>query len=468
METIPLPPEFKQGKLVKRTESICPSCLQKIDADVYARDGQVWMDKECAEHGHFSALLSNDIQTYLVSAAVKNRGASGCGCESGGCGAPVSKDSAVDNHSCTLMVEITQKCNLTCPTCYAASSPQNDDFLRLDKYRELLDTLREKEHGDADVLQISGGEPTLHPDMLEMVDIAYEKGFKQVYVNTNGIKLSQRKYAETLAASKNPIYIYLQFDGLDSKTYAALRGSERLSDVKQRALKNCEDLGIEAIPIMTLTKGINDSEVEAFLNVALSSSAVNKVMIQPAMYSGRYVNPRRLDRLTASDTIDLIVEQSGVFTKEDFTPIPCGDPNCFRMALAIRTESGLVPVSRYFPTYDQWQDEFVAKELESVSDTFDNAEGLSSMLAWSVEHGAISKLEEDKIDELLEAVALASIGKGSAGWRGLFAIGIKPFMDAYTYDQDRIDDCCAHIASQDGEPISFCQYNAINRAKGEL
>lgn len=466
MDAVLPPPEFRQGTLIKRTLSICPTCLKQIDASVYNRDGRVWMDKECDEHGHYSALLSNDVETYLVSSAVKAK--DGCGCGAGGCGVSVPNGSAVENHSCTLMVEITQKCNLTCPTCYAASSPQNDDFMELEEYSELLDTLREKEHGDADVLQISGGEPSLHPDMLEMVRIAYKKGFKQVYVNTNGIKLAKREYAEKIARFEYPIYLYLQFDGLDSKTYAALRGSERLSEVKQRALKNCEELGIEAIPIMTLTKGINDSEVKDFLDVSVASSAVNKVMIQPAMYSGRYVNPRRLDRLTASDTIDLIVAQSGVFTKEDFTPIPCGDPNCFRMALAIRGENGLIPVSRYFPSFDQWEDEKIAKELESVSDTFDDAEALSAMLAWSVEHGAISQLEEDEIDELLEAVALASVKKGEAGWQGLFAIGIKPFMDAYTYDQDRIDGCCAHIASREGEPVSFCQYNAINRAQGNL
>jgi uncharacterized radical SAM superfamily Fe-S cluster-containing enzyme len=128
----------------------------------------------------------------------------------------------------------------------------------------------------------------------------------------------------------------------------------------------------------------------------------------------------------------------------------------------------LVPVSRYFPPYEKWKEAQIAEKLEAVSDTFDNAGELTEVLSWSVDSGALSKLTDEEVDLLLDVVVEATEKQGEAGWQGLFAIGIKPFMDAYTYDQDRIDSCCAHIASRSGEPVSFCQYNAINRAKGEL
>lgn len=418
------------------------------------------MDKVCDDCGPYSAIVSSESESYLR--APKNGEPQSCSCGPGGCG------SAIENHSCVLLVEITQKCNLTCPTCYAASSPENDHFLSVDEYHTLLNKLLENRHGNADAVQISGGEPTLHPDLLEMIEIAYEKGFRHVYVNTNGVKLSNPEFAKSLSLLTRPVSIYLQFDGAKASTYATLRGNGKLGDIKKRALANCEKFGIEVVPVMTLTRGVNDDEVKVFLDTAASSNTVNKVMIQPAMYSGRYVNPRRLDRLTAADAIHLIAEQSDVFKKEDFSPIPCGDPNCFRMALALRTDEGLVPVSRYFPSYQQWMDASIAQQLDSISDTFDRPDALAQALSIGADSESLAKLEDHEVDTLLDTIALISESKEDGNWRGLFAIGIKPFMDAYTYDQDRIDGCCTHIAARDGTPVSFCQYNAINRAKGDL
>lgn len=454
-------PDFGSGTHLKITQSLCPGCLDSISADVYSRDGQVWMDKTCEKCGAFSALLSSRSDEYFVSRKDSQKPDT-CGCGTGGCG------SAIDNHSCVLLVEITQKCNLACPTCYAASSPQNDHFLSLEEYDLLLDRLLENQHGDADALQISGGEPTLHPDLLTIIEHAYEKGFRQVYINSNGIKLSQPKFAAALGALNPKPLVYLQLDGDKAETYQTLRGNNKLFDVKRRALENLEANGIETIPVMTLTRGVNDDQIDTFLQISSSSKAVNKVMIQPAMYSGRYVNPRKLNRITASDTIGLIAEQSGIFSREDFTPIPCGDPNCFRMALALRTPDGLLPISRYFPPFEKWKSESISETITDLTDAFDDAGALQQALSLVGESEALANLPESELDRLLDAVAAASESPAEDGWSNLFAVGIKPFMDAYTYDQDRIDTCCTHIAARDGTPVSFCQYNAINRPTGNL
>ena len=454
-------PHFREGELIKKTTSLCPECLDYIEAEVYRRNDSVWMDKTCQKCGPYSALLASKASEYLIKAP-ESAQPSGCGCGSSGCG------SAIDNHSCVLLVEITQKCNLTCPTCYAASSPQNDHFLSLQEYEDLLDKLLANQHGDADALQLSGGEPTIHPDLLPMIDMAYAKGFKQVYINTNGLKLSQTSFAESLASLGKPLSIYLQFDGTTPEVYGVLRGNEKLVDVKTKALENCATYGFEAIPVMTLTRGVNDQQISEFIQVASRSPAVNKAMIQPAMYSGRYVNPRRIDRITASDTIGLIAEQSGIFSRDDFTPIPCGDPNCFRMALALRSEDGLIPVSRYFPPYEKWANPEISDGISAVTDTFDDPDALQRALAMASESEALAQLPEDELDRLIDLMSGNGEKDESEGWGRLFAIGIKPFMDAYTYDQDRIDTCCTHITARDGTPVSFCQYNALNRPQGNL
>ena len=262
METIAerdeLPPGYGAGTEIKVTRSLCPVCLARIPAHVRARDGQVWMDKRCGRHGSFSAQLSSDVSHYYRHDA-RLDSAGGC------CGPGQHCGDQVANHSCNMLIEITQRCNLTCPTCYADSSPDRHETMELSRFRGLVDELIDKGKGDADLIQLSGGEPTLHPDLTEMIAYALERGVKQVYINTNGIRLAHRPFAEELASFGGRVSLYLQFDGLERRTLRLLRGREDLAETKLEALANCEALGLSAVPVMTLTRDINDGEVGSFL-----------------------------------------------------------------------------------------------------------------------------------------------------------------------------------------------------------
>ena len=269
-----VPPDFGVGHLIKTTTSLCPECLQRVPARVLERDGEVWMDKICELHGQYTAQLASDVAHYY---RYDERLASvGSGCCSPGrhCGDQVA------NHSCNMLLEITQRCNLTCPTCYADSSPERDETMSMERFRELVDSLVARGKGDADLIQLSGGEPTIHPQLLDMIAYALERGVKQVYINTNGIRLAQRSFAEALAAFDGRVFAYLQFDGLKPTTLRLLRGRENLVETKLKALANCDELGIPTVPVMTMTAGINDDELGAFLETALRHpNAVQKVMI---------------------------------------------------------------------------------------------------------------------------------------------------------------------------------------------
>lgn len=451
-------PACGTGRFVKRTTSLCPECLARVPAEVRARGGEVWMDKACPEHGRFSALLASDEAHYFVADPAASALGSCCG-PARHCGDQVA------NHSCNLLIEITQRCNLTCPTCYADSSPTNDEFLPYPRFTELLDELLAKGKGDADLIQLSGGEPTIHPEFFACLDRALAR-VKQVYVNTNGIRLADRAFAEKLAARGPKVSVYLQFDGFKRSTLELLRGKGELLETKLRAADHCDELGLNTVPVMTLTPGVNDDEVGAFLRFAVARPrSVRKVMIQPAMYSGRYENPRAVRRLTAGDVAKLVAAQTdGLFGEADFTPIPCSDPNCFSTAVALRGPGGLVPVSRYLPRYAEWTAGANAALIAAVADTFDAPDGLAGLIGKVLGSGGGAALDEATVDRLLDLVA--AVPDGATGWDGLFAIGVKPFMDAHTYDQDRIDKCCVHIVARDGTPVSFCEYNAVNRPTG--
>ena len=141
------------------------------------------MDKTCPEHGAFSAQLATNAAHYYLHDPKLDTAGSCCG-PGQHCGDQVA------NHSCNMLIEITQRCNLTCPTCYASSSPDHHEFMTLERFRDLVDDLLAKGKGSADLIQLSGGEPTLHPELGPMIDYALERGVRQVYINTNGIKLS--------------------------------------------------------------------------------------------------------------------------------------------------------------------------------------------------------------------------------------------------------------------------------------
>jgi uncharacterized radical SAM superfamily Fe-S cluster-containing enzyme len=472
--------DHDQGNLIKSTGSICPVCLEPVTAQVRERSGQVWMDKTCTEHGEFSALLSADVRHYYKSE--KDPQSSGSCCGPSSCSLPVSATEESQgtapwlNHSCTILIEIIERCNLSCPTCFAGSTPQHSGLMCLDEFTRQVDRLAEGGKRGSDMIQLSGGEPTIHPDFFRMIEVLFERGFHQVCVNSNGIKLAKESFANRLADcmaryAKGQIFVYLQFDGFDDRTHLELRGRADLLEIKRSAMQNCHEAGIKVHPVMTLTRGVNDHEVGDFVRLAVENPWLKNVVIQPAMYSGRYDNPRRVDRLTLADTVSLICEQFGEFSPRDFMPIPCSDPNCFGMASALRTKKGLVPVSRYFPAYENWGSDNNRDLIERFTDTINGPQALAEAIRWvSSESQAgeiLDQLEDDEVDSLLDVLAGLEGGEELAGdlWDNILTISIKPFMDAWTYDQDRIDKCCVHILDHAGNPVSFCEFNAVNRPR---
>ena len=463
-----------QGRKIKTTTSICPRCLASIKAQVLERDNEVWMDKSCDQHGRFSALLSSDIQHYYESTGQQLSGKSCCGSSCGqpaGVSGSMADSQAWANHSCTILIEITERCNLTCPTCFAGSSPQHSHMMDLDEFTRQVDQLVAGGKSGSDMIQLSGGEPTIHPQFIEMVELLFDRGFKKVCINSNGIKLAQTAFTRKLAGCTRAfpdaeLFVYLQFDGFRESTHQTLRGRTDLLETKRKALALCEANDISIHPVMTLTRGINDSEVGDFVQLAVDTPELKNVVIQPAMYSGRYDNPRLQKRLTLADTVKLICEQFGVFSPDDFMPIPCSDPNCFGMAVAFRTAGGLVPVSRYFPRYQDWGGDEARELIDTFTDTINGPGALREAIRWATKNGhiddALEGLGDTQVNELLDAVIDAQSG-GKDIWDKLLTISIKPFMDAYTYDQDRIDQCCVHILDKQGNPVSFCEFNAINR-----
>ncbi|MBK6514905.1 MAG: radical SAM protein [Polyangiaceae bacterium] len=428
---------------MKTTISTCPTCLEKIPARLFEREGRVYLSKTCASHGETEALVADDASLHW------NAGPEG------------SKGCCSLNHSCTLIFEITERCNLTCPTCFTASSPEPSWMMPLAELEAKLDRLIAAGKGAADMIQLSGGEPTVHPELVDMVELAFAKGIRKVYVNTNGIRLARDvELVRRLAAvdgGRDRLQFYLQLDGFEERTHQLIRGAKGLSPVKRQAIHNLGEHGLFALPVMTVTRGVNLEEIGAVVRMVVEHHPrMNTVILQPAFYAGRYDNDRSAQRLTLSEVAREVARQTnGMFSPEDFGPIPCSHPSCFALAVGLVRDGKVIPVSRYFPKFSTWKDPAVAPTIERFTDRMP-------------QHMLEALAEDNLLDELLD---LLSQGDDTASWadyRSFVLVGIKPFMDAHTYDQDRVDRCCVHVVDRSGAPVSLCEYNTLRRPRGLL
>jgi uncharacterized radical SAM superfamily Fe-S cluster-containing enzyme len=212
-----------------QTQSLCEICLKLVPTKIQILDNEVWYEKRCREHGVQSTLVSTDAAYWrLCKDFIKpgdrplqfqHRTEFGCPYDCGLC-------PDHEQHSCLALIEITEHCNLTCPVCFAESAPTRTKFTPLATVEKMLDALVASE-GEPDLVQISGGEPTLHPDFFEILDAVRARPIRHVMINTNGLRIAREKdFVARLAENKRGLEVYLQFDSLQRDALVNLRGAD--------------------------------------------------------------------------------------------------------------------------------------------------------------------------------------------------------------------------------------------------
>jgi uncharacterized radical SAM superfamily Fe-S cluster-containing enzyme len=297
--------------------------------------------------------------------------------------------------------------------------------------------------GELDSVQLTGGEATLHPDFFEMLAFLQgQKAVKKIYLPTNGILAARPEFAARLAAYRDRLMVLLQFDGHDRQTNMALRDADT-AKLRDRVIESLGTHDIQMQLTMTLTKSVNEDQAGWVVDTGMKHSHVKVIAMQPATYSGRYdLKPDPMNRLTLSDMVKAIVSQVRRRTKEeDFVPIPCSHPNCGWITLYVR---------RFGMTFN------IVKhvDLPAVMGRVANRTLLST--------GELREVVGTKKNGLAGRIA-AGIGKKVIRSTDVFGVAIKPFMDRFNYDQDRVSACCHHLLDTEGRPVSFCEYNALIR-----
>lgn len=444
------------------TTSVCSTCLHPVEAKIIFKDDHVYMDKWCQAHGTERVLISDDVEYYRLCREVfvkhpempqifNTRMEYGCPYDCGLCPDHMQ-------HSCLSVVEITDNCNLNCPVCYAESGPHRETHKSLDEVLRMLDAVVANE-GEADVVQLSGGEPTLHPQFWDILDAAKARPIKHVMVNTNGIAIAQDPaFAQRLAGYAPGIEVYLQFDSLRGEVHKTLRGAD-LTRIRRQALEHLNAAGLSTTLVVTLKKGLNDDEIGAIIEFALSQPCVRGVTLQPIQDAGRVEDyDPRLHRLTVSEIRRKIAEQSALFTLADVVPVPC-NPDTLAMAYAIKTADGAVPLTRYL-------DPQTLVEGSANTIVFERDEQFKASMKdqvfklFSTNHSPES--QANCLSELMCCLPLIAAPE-QLRYDNVFRVLIVQFMDAYSLDVRALKKSCIHFAQPDGKMIPFESYNLLYR-----
>jgi 7,8-dihydro-6-hydroxymethylpterin dimethyltransferase len=443
------------------TVSICSKCLRRVDAKIIFEDGNVFMLKNCAEHGFEKVLIATDIEYYKnirnynkpgeIPLQFNTKTHFGCPYDCGLC-----QDH--EQHSCLTIVEITDRCNLSCPTCYAMSSPHYGRHRTIEEVERMLDIIVANE-GEPDVVQISGGEPTIHPDFFEILDIAKRKPIKHLMVNTNGIRIAKDfEFTKRLAAYAPDFEIYLQFDSFKPEALEHLRGKD-LTDVRKKALEHLNKLNLSTTLVVTLQKGLNDDEIGKIIEFALQQPSVRGVTFQPTQVAGRTENFNTLtDRLTLTEVRQNILSQTNIFSANDLIPVPC-NPDALAMGYALKLNGNIFPMTRYIDP---------AALLDKSRNTivYEQDMALHKQLIDIFSTGISVDKVTDNFNQLL--CCLPNIKAPGLTYNNLFRIIIMRFIDAYDFDVRAIKKSCVHIVHKDGRIIPFETMNLFYRDEKEV
>jgi uncharacterized radical SAM superfamily Fe-S cluster-containing enzyme len=442
------------------TQSLCTVCHRTIGAKIVFEGSQVFMMKHCQEHGFQKVLIADDINYYkqirnynkASEYPIKPHTATHFGCPYD-CG--ICPDH--EQHSCLTLIEVTDRCNLTCPTCYASSSPTHGRHRTLEEIEFMLDAIVASE-GQPDVVQLSGGEPTIHPEFFKILDVAKSKPIKHLMVNTNGIRIATDPgFAERLATYMPDFEIYLQFDSFEPAALRTLRGRD-LTEVRMKAVETLNRLNLSTTLVVTLQKGLNDHEIGKIIDYALQQRCVRGVTLQPTQISGRleHFDPA-LNRLTSTEIRRKILEQTNVFNPNDLIPVPC-NPDALTMGYALKTDLGVQALTRFIDpelllnnsrnTIVYEQDEQLHQQVLKIFSTANS----------------VDSLEED-FHHLL--CCLPNIIAPNLAYDNLFRIIIMNFMDAYDFDVRAIKKSCVHIVAPSGKIIPFETMNLFYRPEFE-
>ena len=427
-----------------------------VPAKITCEDDSVFYLKRCKAHGVQKTLISDDVSYWKAQRDwvkpgdrplfVKTRTEHGCPYDCGLC-------ADHEQHSCLAIVEINEACNLSCPVCFADSSIKRTSHRPMAEIEAMLDAVVASE-GEPDLVQISGGEPTIHPQFWEILDAARARPIRHLMINTNGVAIAREPgFAERLASYMPRFEVYLQFDSLQRDALMTLRGAD-LTSVRRQALEALEANNISTTLVVTLKKGVNSGEIAEIVRHALTWRCVRGVTFQPIQDAGRNEDfDAKAHRMVLSE-VRREIAKAGVFGLEDLIPLPC-NPDQICIGYGLRNGAQVTPITSLFP-----REMFVAEVPNTV--TFEAypqlREAVFNLLSLSTAQADTT----DRLAGLLCCLPEAVVPEEVA-YENTFRVVISQFLHRFNFDLGTVKRSCVHFVEPDGKIYPFDTYNTFYR-----
>ena len=442
-----------------QTTSLCETCLKLVPAKIVIEGDDVFYLKRCNEHGAQKTLIASDAAYFKsckdfikpgdLPLKHQSRTQYGCPYDCGLC-------PDHEQHSCLALIEVNDACNLTCPVCFAESGQARTEQKSLAEIDAMLETLVESE-GFPDLVQISGGEPTIHPDIVAILKLAKSKPIRHVMLNTNGIRIARDKaFVEELAALKPGFEVYLQFDSMKREALENIRGAD-LRKVRDQALANLEEVGISTTLVCVVKKGVNDGEIGDIVRHALSYKCVRGITFQPVQDAGRNVGfDKNRDRMLLTDIRREVYMQAGeVFGPEDIIPLPC-NPDAIAIAYGMRDGTKVTPITQLIP-----KAELLAIAPNTIS--FEKYPALRDRLFDLLSLASSGERTKTVLGDLLCCLPQVEV-PDDLGYDKVFRVAIVSFLDRYNFCIAAVKRSCIHFVTPQGKIIPFDTYNLFYRS----
>lgn len=476
--------------------AFCPQChdenpsaavAQRLSGWLAERNGRIWLERGCPKHGFIRTMYEEnpEILSYLETWTSPTKWHIP---DTPGNFDPIPAaylkglGEMQTQHTCILLEDIIEECNLKCPTCFTESSPELRGVTSAADIIANVDQRLARENGRLDVVMLSGGEPTLHPELREIVTALLERNIVRILINSNGLKIAKDdELVSFLEQHRDRVEIYLQFDGLSAESSKHHRGGD-LTAQKRTALERLSKAKVFTTLTMTATLGVNDNEIGDVIMTALSTPFVGGVSIQPVFGSGRSHAIDASDRLTNTGVLARLESQTNsVVTWRDLTSLPCSHPHCASVGYMIRQDAGdwksltaLMGEDTMRRHLGLVSNRVVDQELPSGLRKAIQASllGLLSEQS-SLSHPAIGDLWKDICEacdigmaSLMKLAASAGLKPQKEALRNMLGervvrITVKPFMDINTMIEDRLIQCCVHVGTKSADQHQCAPFCAV-------
>lgn len=497
---------LRGDRIHRYVNAFCPHChdpgrplasVPRLSGWLVERDGRIWLERGCPRHGLVRTFYdeSPEILTYLEQWTAPTKAHAP--------DVPNNFDpipsaylrglpAMQTQHTCILLADLTDHCNLRCPTCFTDSSPAIEGAVPLTDVLESVDTRLAQENGRLDVLMLSGGEPTLYPQLERLLRELVDRPIVRILVNTNGIRIAREDgLLGLLAELRDRVEVYLQYDGPSAATSRHHRGAD-LRRLKESAVDRLSDAGVFSTLTMTAALGVNDHEIGAVVKRALDTPYVGGVNVQPQFGSGRSGPIDWSDRLTHTGVLARLGPQTGdLVTWRDLTALPCSHPHCCSVGYLLRDDTGQWRSLTTLIGHDRlrsWLDlnpDLVANRIADVDlpaslrrvvkdSLLDLLSEQSSLSHPSI--GDLWRSLSQNCDLGIGTLSTLVLPGGQKRLRKLLGervkrLSVKPFMDIATMIEERLVQCCVHVATRgdtgEHQCAPFCAVQAWPALSGQ-